>query len=72
MKYRIVTNGTWYEIEYRHRFLPLFWERWEPPRLLTGKQPVDTSLYRFDTVEDAIKMVERLKQNEKNNKFKPI
>ena len=36
--YRVVTNGEWYEIEYKYKLWPL-WFRHKPNRKLLGQKP---------------------------------
>lgn len=65
-RYRVVTNGDWYEIEKKGI---IFWSRVKP-YIRSAYQPINWSLYRFKTVIDAIQRIEELE--EKPKKWKVV
>ncbi len=73
-EYRIVTNGTWYEIEYKYRYWP-FWFRLKPlPYLRSyGYTPTVVKVkYKFSSLEQASERIKELKKQDTHDKWKVI
>ena len=75
-KYRIVTNGEWYEIEYKYKLWPLWFRHkpnlWNYMDSADGYQPVDYDLYMFNSVEDAVKAIEELEKEEDSEVWETV
>jgi hypothetical protein len=68
-EYRIVTNGTWYELEYTYWWLP-FWFRYEPHQYERhGYQPIDESQFKFSSISEAREKIKELKRKQNQEKW---
>lgn len=72
MKYRIITNGKEYKIQYRPGFWPFWFTHQPPPSRYIGYRPIDWSQYRFTTIHEARKGIEDIKQAQKDRKWRAI
>jgi hypothetical protein len=68
-EYRIVTNGTWYEIEYKYRYWP-FWFRLEPSRYALPH--LRKIKYKFSSLELASERIKELRKQDTYDKWKVV
>jgi hypothetical protein len=74
--YRVVTNGKWYEIEYRYKLWP-FWFRHKPSLYnrmdaAGGYQPIDYDSYMFSSVTEAVRAIESLRKQDKGEVWETV
>lgn len=65
--YRVVTNGHWYEIEYKPKWWP-FWFRHTRSSVIIEKE----RWIRFDTLKDAVVAIEKLRKADEAEKWTSI